>query len=179
MTGRGSEPKVLDGSPRPVPVPASEDAPVRLYSSGTVYYATDQRNPWPPLSSNADWTLLVNGTEFTHQVWLLSVGQATVEVDDAPSLSADTGSNLGLAYALDPLVATVTSQAASGAALGGTVRWPDGATGTFAIVRNGDDSVASYVVTHVLSGTTTTYTQPTITRDANGVQTNRPAITVS
>jgi hypothetical protein len=67
----------------------------------------------------------------------------------------------------------------AGAPLTGTVRWPDGAAGAFTITRDAASSVSGYVVTHVLAGTTSTFTQPTITRDANGAVTSRPAITVS
>lgn len=56
--------------------------------------------------------------------------------------------------------------------------WPDGTTGVF----TGTPSVAfpgsldSYSITY---GTTRTYTQPTVTRDANGDITNQPAIVLS
>lgn len=103
------------------------------------------------------------------------------ELDTLAGSVASTSAVLLLqAYEVDPLVATVATQDSTGAALTGTLRWPtDGATGAFTITRNPDSTVASYVLTHVLSGTTTTFTQPTITRDASGAVTDRPAVTVS
>lgn len=77
-------------------------------------------------------------------------------------------------------VGTIT-RSANGAATAFGVVWPDGATGQF----TGTESVSfpgaidSYTVTHVLNGTTKTYTQPALSRDANGAVTARPGITVS
>jgi hypothetical protein len=71
---------------------------------------------------------------------------------------------------------------ANGAVLTAPARWPDGATGQFTALTVSSSfpgAVDSYKVTHVLNGTTRTYTQPTLTRDANGGVTVRPAITVA
>lgn len=65
-----------------------------------------------------------------------------------------------------------------GAPTSAAVEWPDGTAGVF----TGTPSVAfpgsldSYTITY---GTTRTYTQPTVTRDANGNITNQPAIVLS
>jgi hypothetical protein len=101
-----------------------------------------------------------------------------IDLDDLGGVSPEVNL-LGLAYQLDPLVATVATSDPAGAPLTRTVRWPDGAAGAFTITRDAASSVSGYVVTHVLAGTTSTFTQPTITRDANGAVTSRPAITVS
>ena len=81
----------------------------------------------------------------------------------------------------DQLAVGTITRSTSGAATSFGVVWPDGATGTF----TGTESITtpgaidSYTVTHVLSGVTTTYTQPTLTRDASGAVTARPALVVS
>lgn len=77
-------------------------------------------------------------------------------------------------------VGTIT-RASSGAATSFGVVWPDGATGTFTGTESTGfpGAIDSYTVTHVLSGVTTTYTQPALTRDSSGAVTARPAIVVS
>jgi len=83
---------------------------------------------------------------------------------------------------IDMAVGTITYNA-SGAPTGHSVEWPDGATGVYAGTASTTfpGSIDTYTVTHVLSGTTTTtYTQPTVTRDATtGQVTARPAVTVA
>jgi hypothetical protein len=86
---------------------------------------------------------------------------------------------LSLAGNPDVLIATVSAfDSDTGVATAGTVRWPDGATGTYAATTD-DFGVAGYVVTHVLGAVTTTYTQPPMTRNSDGAVTVRPAIAVS
>lgn len=59
------------------------------------------------------------------------------------------------------------------------VVWPDGSPGTFTITsRDGTGAVLEYNITYG-SPVTKTYTQPTITRNANGAATNVPAIVVT
>jgi hypothetical protein len=55
--------------------------------------------------------------------------------------------------------------------------WSDGVTGVYTGTASTafPGSIDSYTITHG----TTTYTQPTVTRDASGNITNQPAITVS
>jgi hypothetical protein len=97
-----------------------------------------------------------------------------------PSAVSRDDARLGLVLQLDPLVATVATADASGAALTGALRWPDGATGAFAIERDENSSVVGYTATHVFGGVTVTYTQPDVERDpVTGVVTERPAIVVS
>jgi hypothetical protein len=84
-----------------------------------------------------------------------------------------------LAASPDALIASLTTfDDTTGVPTAGTVRWPDGAGGTYTATPDAF-GVASYVVTHVLGGVTTTFTQPTLTRDSSGRVTSRPAITVS
>ena len=59
------------------------------------------------------------------------------------------------------------------------VVWPDGTPGTLTITsRDANNSVLAYNITYG-SPVTKTYTQPPITRNANGAATNIPAIVVS
>lgn len=59
------------------------------------------------------------------------------------------------------------------------VVWPDGSPGTFTVTsRDVNGAVLAYNITYG-SPVTKTFTQPTITRNANGAATNIPAIVVS
>lgn len=79
-------------------------------------------------------------------------------------------------------VGTIT-RSTTGAATSFGVAWPDGATGTFTGTESTSfpGAIDGYTVTHVAGSppVTTTYTQPTLTRDASGAVTARPAIVVS
>ncbi|NIH98883.1 hypothetical protein [Mycolicibacterium fluoranthenivorans] len=88
---------------------------------------------------------------------------------------------LSLAANPDQLATGTITRSATSAATGFSVSWPDGATGTFTGTESTSfpGAIDSYVVTHVLSAVTTTYTQPALTRDSSGAVTNRPAIVVS
>jgi hypothetical protein len=59
------------------------------------------------------------------------------------------------------------------------VQWPDGSPGTLTITsRDANGAVLAYNITYG-SPVTKTFTQPTITRNANGAATNVPQIVVS
>ena len=75
---------------------------------------------------------------------------------------------------------TATPRDANGAATSAGVVWPDGATGTYTGTASTAvaGAVDSYTVTWVGS-TTKTVTQPTVTRNASGAVTTRPAMTVA
>lgn len=81
----------------------------------------------------------------------------------------------------DQMAVGAITRSATEAVTGFAVLWPDGATGVFAGTESTTvpGAVDSYTVTHVLGGVTTTYTQPTFTRNSSGSVTNRPAMTVS
>lgn len=81
----------------------------------------------------------------------------------------------------DEIAVGAITRSANGAATGFGVKWDDGATGVFVGTESTTTpgAIDSYTVTHVLGGVTTTYTQPALTRDANGAVTARPAMTVS
>lgn len=90
---------------------------------------------------------------------------------------------LGWANAGSYSLVTATRNTAGGLT-GGTVKWPDGATGTLTTTLSTDpaslNAVNGFVVTHVLGGTTTTFTQPTMTRDSTtGAVTAQPELVVS
>jgi len=79
---------------------------------------------------------------------------------------------------LDGIISGEIVRDANGAAVSASVIFPDGTTGTYtALVLStaSPGAVDSYAVTYG----TQTYMQPTVTRDASGAVTNRPAITVS
>jgi len=65
----------------------------------------------------------------------------------------------------------------NGAVTSAAIVWSDGVTGVYtgAASSASPGSIDSYTLTHG----TTTYTQPTVTRDTNGNITNQPAIVVS
>ena len=67
---------------------------------------------------------------------------------------------------------------ADGAPTSAAVLWPDGTTGVYTGTPSATfpGSIDAYTITY---GTTRTYTQPTVTRDASGNITIQPAITVS
>lgn len=87
---------------------------------------------------------------------------------------------LGWAYAQSYQLVSGTRDA-NDALISGTVIWPDGATGTFTadtVSTAFPGAIDAYHVTHV-GTTTTTYTQPLMTRNANGAVTAQPAIVVT
>lgn len=81
---------------------------------------------------------------------------------------------------LDALITGVITRDGNGVITSAGVVWPDGVTGVF--TANAIDAtwgaINSYTVTYV-GVTTKTVTQPTMTRDANGSVSNRPAMTVA
>lgn len=69
----------------------------------------------------------------------------------------------------------------NGAPTSAAVTWPDGDAGIYAgtPAPAWPGAVDAYTLTKIGDATTTTYTQPAVTRDASGNITNRPAITAS
>lgn len=87
---------------------------------------------------------------------------------------------LALARVPEALFAGAVTRDVNGAATSAVVKWPDGVDGNYSGTASTafPGSIDSYTITRV--GTpTVTYTQPAVTRDANGYVTNRPPITVS
>lgn len=96
-----------------------------------------------------------------------------LEQDLAKALTA-------LARDPDALFAGSVTRNADGAATSASVEWPDGVTGTYSGTASTSfpGSIDSYTITRTGSPTVT-FTQPAVTRDANGYITNRPPITVA
>ena len=88
--------------------------------------------------------------------------------------------NAFLARTPDSLISGAITRDPTGAATTAPVTWPDGTPGTYtALVLSAafPGAVDSYQITYG-SPVTKTYTQPAITRDANGAAVTVPAITV-
>jgi len=113
--------------------------------------------------------------------------------DDASveALVADTGSDtraalnatyVGLVQAAknpDLLIAGAVTVDGADLVTSAAVEWPDGSPGTLTITaRDANSAVTNYNITYG-SPVTKTFTQPTITRNANGAATNVPQIVVS
>lgn len=87
-----------------------------------------------------------------------------------------------LQLAADPsqLFNGAITRSAAGAAISASVRWPDGITGTYSGTPSTTftSAIDAYTITRSVAPVKT-FTQPAVTRDANGFITNRPAITIS
>ena len=81
----------------------------------------------------------------------------------------------------DLLIAGAVTRDSNGAATSAPVVWPDATPGTYTATTVSTafpGAVDAYTITYG-SPVTKTYTQPTVTRDANGAATTVPAITVA
>lgn len=79
----------------------------------------------------------------------------------------------------DLLIAGAVTVNGSDEVTSAAVLWPDGTAGTLTITaRHTTGAVTNYNITYG-SPVTKTFTQPTITRNANGAATNVPQIVVS
>ena len=79
----------------------------------------------------------------------------------------------------DLLIAGAVAVDGSNLVTSAAVLWPDGTPGTLTITaRHATGAVTNYSITYG-SPVTKTFTQPTITRNANGAATNVPQIVVS
>lgn len=88
---------------------------------------------------------------------------------------------LNTAVAGDPgliITGTITRDS-NGAATSATVTWPDGTTGTYTADTVSSTFLGAVDAYHITYGSTATYTQPLVTRDANGAVTVRPAIVIT
>lgn len=99
-------------------------------------------------------------------------------IPSGPAAPAVTTPNyLLLARTPELLLTGTRTLDANGAILSSAVTWPDGTTGLYTGTPSATFPAAldSYTITHG----TTTYTQPTVTRDTAGNITNQPAITTA
>jgi len=106
---------------------------------------------------------------------------AAASRDAAKGATAQTAGYAALARTPDSLISGAVTRDANGAATSAPVAWPDGTPGTYtALVVSSafPGAVDSYQITYG-SPVIRTYTQPTITRDANGAAVIVPAVTVT
>lgn len=94
-----------------------------------------------------------------------------------------TAGSLYLAAAGSPdlLITGTITRDANDAAVSASVTWPNGQPGTYTatvVSSSFPGAVDAYTITYG-SPVTKTYTQPAVTRNANGAVTNRPAIVVT
>jgi len=95
------------------------------------------------------------------------------------ALAATFASYVNLAKNPDSLIAGAVTLDGSDQVTSAVVAWPDGTPGTLTITaRHSTGAVTAYNITYG-SPVTKTFTQPAITRNANGAATNVPQIVVS
>lgn len=106
---------------------------------------------------------------------LVPIDPVTLQPAPTPAPSWVATQNLQLARTPEAIIVGVITRDAGGAPTSAAVVWPDGTAGTYtgtpSVTFAG--SIDSYTITY---GTTRTYTQPAVTRDAAGYITNQPAI---
>jgi hypothetical protein len=84
---------------------------------------------------------------------------------------------LNLAQTPDLIISGTINRDANGVVTTANVTWPDTASGTYTTLSN--DSTTGAVNSYSVTKGSTTYTQPTMTRNSLGAVTNRPAIVVT
>lgn len=111
-----------------------------------------------------------------------AVKAADANLPDRLQDTALTATYVGLVQAAknpDLLIAGAVTLDGSDQVTSAAVLWPDGTPGTLTITaRHATGAVTNYNITYG-SPVTKTFTQPTITRNANGAATNVPQIAVS
>lgn len=109
------------------------------------------------------------------------LGNTPLTADRLNQLEGDLEAAL-LQLARDPgqLFTGAVTNDSGGAPVSASVTWPDGVAGVYSGTPSTTwpGAVDAYTVTRI-GVPTKTYTQPAISRDANGFITNRPTITVS
>lgn len=102
--------------------------------------------------------------------------------DYIDQLNAGVTSALRGWSAAESFTLTSATRNSDGAVTSATIKWPDGATGTYTADMLSTDfpgATDGWHATHVLAGATLTVTQPTVTRDADGAITAQPDITIA
>lgn len=106
-------------------------------------------------------------------------GNGTAHYNDLPYDGANLLGQVQAAKNPDLLVTGAVSLDGNDLITSADVVWPDGSPGTLSITsRDSNGAVLAYNITYG-SPVTKTFTQPTITRNANGAVTNVPAIVVT
>lgn len=105
-------------------------------------------------------------------------GSSVYEISDIAAPTSEIVQVRILAWALSEAFTIADS---SGLLTSSTITWPDGVTGTYTCTEESVEwGVAdAFTLTYVRGGTTLTVTQAAVTRDAEGVVTNRPAPTIA
>jgi hypothetical protein len=164
------------GERGPAGPPAAESgwAPAVAYTMGDIRVAPDGSRIRRSTSGTSRATF--DATEQAAWVAVLAV-PGTIE---QTALSAAYVSMAAAAKNPDLLITGAITRNANSVVTSAAVVWPDGKPGTFTTDSIGPlNTIDGYHITHVDGATTVTYTQPTVTRDANGAATNVPAITVA
>ena len=109
---------------------------------------------------------------------LVPVDPATLTPAATPDPSWVASMALQLARTPEAIIVGTITRDANQAPTSAGVVWPDGKTGTYTGTPSATfpGAIDSYTVTY---GTTRTYTQPAVTRNASGNITTQPAITIS
>jgi hypothetical protein len=97
------------------------------------------------------------------------------------TVRAAFGSYVELAAIPETIIAGTITRDANGTATAAPVKWPDGTAGLYTATTVSSafpGAVDAYTITYG-SPATRTFTQPAVTRDANGAVTQRPALVVS
>lgn len=129
----------------------------------------------------ADTTLQTNITAEATARAAADTAEATARAAAIAALSGTYLSFLQAAMNPDLLIVGTITRDTNGAATSAPVVWPDGTVGTFTadtVSSSFPGAVDAYHVTYG-SPATRTYTQPLMTRDANGAVTARPAVVIS
>lgn len=159
------------------------DVAIRTDVNKTFFLATD--NP----STLADWKEALSPTGAPVSSVNGKTGAIVIAIADIATLQAALDAkaawaplNLWAAKRPEDMATGTLTYNSAGALTSANVTWPNGATGAYSGTASTTfpDAIDSYTITHVLNGTTTTYTQPAVTRDStSGQVTSRPAITVA
>jgi len=110
----------------------------------------------------------INGVSFD--------GTANITVADATKVALSDW-YLNLAQTPDLIISGTINRDANGVVTTANVTWPDTASGTYTTLSN--DSTTGAVNSYSVTKGSTTYTQPTMTRNSIGAVTTRPAIVVT
>lgn len=195
-----------DGIVGPTPVPASIDPTTGLFTTPELVpgpYVV--RIKWRSIAMGEEYRIAVPDTGTNLGLWPLiaayiqlppdtpmellakyfeanpvNVGGLTEEVADT-RYAPVSETYRQLARTPDVLIAGAVTRNSDGAATSAPVVWPDGTAGTYTATTLSTafpGAVDAYTVTYGLP-VTKTYTQPAVTRDANGAATAVPAIVVS
>jgi hypothetical protein len=107
----------------------------------------------------------------------IAESQVTNLVTDLANKVSLSNWYLNLAKTPELIIDLVINRDSNGVVTTANVTWPDTVTGTYTTLSN--DSTTGAVNSYSVTKGSTTYTQPTMTRNSLGAVTNRPAIVVT